>query len=174
MFGLPKLSEPANVRLAFQWNVLLERRRLNGDAPWGDEGAVYDAGSVPAVALAEVWFECLVVEYYRRSLSLRTEPEAFTGWLDGLRMRVSVEIGLVWKDVSKSRGAWYQLVCRPDVEKALAALVKGVTELACSNRLRQLEVECGFAPSATELLRQFDAARWPQPMRLGSDGEPAK
>ena len=162
MADLPELSNSTKRKLALQWSTLLDTNRLAGEhlhwhererdrlqriaaqspgpgPDWRNERAADETGIPASVKVVEARFANLSGEYWPQWLSSGDGYEAFVGWLEELKGRVSSEIASVWKGKSKPIDCWYERACGPAVEKALAALVKDGTNRARGAEMKRLE-----------------------------------
>jgi hypothetical protein len=162
MADLPELSDSTKRKLALQWSALLDTNRLTGEhfqwhererdrlrriaaqspgpgPDWRNERAADETGIRQSVTVAEARFKDLSGEYWCRWLSSGDGYEAFVGWLEELKRRVSSEVASVWKGKSKPIDSWYERACGPAVEKTLAVLVKEGTNRARGAEMKRLE-----------------------------------
>jgi hypothetical protein len=169
MADLPELSDSTKRKLALQWASLLDDNRLTGEhlqwhaqardrlmriaaqgprgsrrgsecgLDWHNERAADETGIHPSVTVAEARFTDLSGEYSSLWLSSGGGYEAFAGWLEELKRRVSSEIASVWKGGSKPVDRWFERACGPAIEKALTALVNEGIRRARADELKRLE-----------------------------------
>jgi len=145
MAELPALSEPTKRQLAVQWDTVRdkqkltegdlssydrERQRLLGIAakpprgvnPLRHKTAANELGLGPSVRAAEGRFRSLDSEYWLRWCSSGFRYEVYADWLASVTRQISAELASIWNGRSDSTDRWYERVCRPAVEKALATL----------------------------------------------------
>jgi len=166
MNELPQLSESTRRALSIKWDDRLADAHLTGEhlewhakAPkYGNVKVMIDGresgqsfslpvpkavdrvGIDPSVTVAKGRFLDLDREYWPLWQATGTGWETYKAWLDVLRKSISAEVAAIWKGRTYSNDRWYERVCGPAVDSAIAALVEQRLKEARAVEVHRLNV----------------------------------
>jgi hypothetical protein len=152
MLDPPVLSESTKRKLALQWEALretqdltdadlcgydlgrrwllgtrakpLRRMNLGGLNTSRPQQAARWLGLDPSVRAAEARFRFTDSEYWPLWCSSSLGHEAYRDWLESVTRQILAAFAIIWKGRSDVTDRWFEDLCAPAIEKALAVLVK--------------------------------------------------
>ena len=69
--------------------------------------------------------------------------EAYAAWLGTLKRETVTELESIWKGRSAVSDEWFEVTCKPAIEKALSALIKGRIGQAREVEMTRLDRKAG-------------------------------
>jgi hypothetical protein len=150
MADTPVLPDSTKCKLALLWDTLRDKQKLTNEEvfgydlrrqwllgmikqlPPGMNSAGFNAlrtagflGLDPSIKVAEGRFQATEWEYWSHWCSSGEPYETYAGWLETLKRETVAEIASIWKGRSAASDKWFEVLCKPNIEGVLSALVKG-------------------------------------------------
>lgn len=179
MADTPALSDLVKRKLALQWEALRQKHKLTDEdlsgydrkrqqltevsSKWPRHDPRHrdpryatqvarSVGLTPSVNAATARFRGTDWEHWLHWCSTGAGYEAYVAWLECISRSIMAELESIWKGRSDVTDRWFEQTCKPEVGKALSALIKGRIAQALEVEINRLDQKAGLearAPART-------------------------